>query len=96
MLTSPAGDSEGRIEAVEDHLEGRRLGDDGVPRGGRAVLITKLGTLARHGAWEAFAVLATFDDARAFSRLAREDAHQAVGRVDSEIERDWERGGGYE
>ena len=35
LLTGPAGDREGRIKAVEDHLEGRRLGDDGMPRGGR-------------------------------------------------------------
>ena len=35
LLTGPAGDREGRIEAVEDHLEGRRLGDDGMARGGR-------------------------------------------------------------
>jgi hypothetical protein len=35
LLTGPAGDREGRIEAVEDHLEGRRLGNDGMARGGR-------------------------------------------------------------
>ena len=59
-----------------EHMHART----GAARGGRTVLVAKLGTLARHGAWEAFAVLAALDDARALTG-------EGVGRRGEHLER---------